>query len=99
MYQAFWPSEAPREETVDAFISAFATLKYIPCDNADPEPGFEKIALYTSPDGKPTHAARQLRTGKWASKLGQLHDIEHTTLSAIEGGHYGVAAVFLKRTI
>jgi hypothetical protein len=99
MSQAFWPPEAPREESPEAFIAAFSTLGYLPCENPDLELGFEKIALYASADGKPTHAARQLPTGRWTSKLGQLHDIEHATLPVIEGPIYGVTVCFLKRAL
>ncbi|MCI0637958.1 MAG: hypothetical protein L0Y72_23715 [Gemmataceae bacterium] len=42
----------------------------------------------------PTHAARQLPTGRWSSKLGPSEDIEHD-LHALEGEIYGTIALKL----
>src|SRR5271156_1758322 len=66
----FWPARAKREETLAAFREAFATIGYVPCDHAEAKSGFEKIALFADATGIPTHAARQLSTGLWTSKLG-----------------------------
>jgi hypothetical protein len=52
----YWPDGVPAELTLDAFIQAYGTLGYEPCDSSDWENGFEKIALYTTSDGEPTHA-------------------------------------------
>ncbi|MBC5829215.1 MAG: hypothetical protein GIW98_03355 [Candidatus Eremiobacteraeota bacterium] len=52
------------------------------CDDGTFTPWFDKIALFTK-DGVPTHAARQLRTGQWTSKLGALQDISHAQTSDI----------------
>ena len=48
------------------------------------EIGFEKVAIYSDAHG-PQHVARQLPDGKWTSKLGQQVDVEHSTLSVLEG--------------
>jgi hypothetical protein len=84
-------------ETVEAFQMAFATLGYNERTDASEEPGKQKIAVFASTEGKPTHAARQLPGGWWTSKLGQQIDIEHE-LSAIQGPIYGTVAVVLGRT-
>ena len=99
MEQSFWPPGIPRREDIDAFIQAFSELGYAPCQSADLEPRFEKIAIYVNPDGKPTHVARQLSNGTWTSKLGKLEDIEHATLDSLNGSQYGSVALFLKRPI
>ena len=52
----FWPDEAPRNESADAYRAMFAIF-------AD--------------KGRFTHVARQLRSGRWTSKLGEDCDIEH----------------------
>jgi hypothetical protein len=57
MGQGHWPEQAPRVETIAAFIRAFETMGYSPCDSNELEPGFEKVALYAR-EGRPTHAAR-----------------------------------------
>src|SRR2546430_690432 len=74
--QDSWPSGVARIETVQAFREAFATLGYADCDHEQLEPAWEKIALFALA-GIPKHAARQLPTGRWTSKLGPLEDIEH----------------------
>jgi len=90
----YWPKGVPRIETLDAFVSAYGTLGYGKCENDSLEPGFEKIALFTKryPDGtRPTHAARQLPSGRWTSKLGDCEDIEHEDLEVLHGPAYGMA--------
>lgn len=93
--QSYWPADVQREETLEAFIQAYVKLGYLPCDNGTYEPGCEKIVIYTQ--GKPTHAARQLTSGQWTSKLGQSFDIEHQTCQGVEGMVYGRAAQYLRR--
>jgi len=93
-----WPAGVPMEETISAFQMAYGTLGYVACNNSDPEPGYEKVALYAL-NGRPKHAARQLENGKWTSKLGEWIDIEHNTLKALEGPHYGYVCSALKRTM
>jgi hypothetical protein len=73
----YWPPGVPRERTRDAFVAAFASLGYTICESDDVESGYEKIALFAAVDGRPTHAARQLPSGRWTSKLGKAEDIEH----------------------
>jgi hypothetical protein len=93
----YWPPGVPRSATINSFVDAYATLGYVQCDTADPEPGFEKIAIYARPDGSPTHAARQLPTGAWTSKLGRSEDIVHTALAGLEGGQYGAVVRVMRR--
>src|SRR5438445_10482838 len=87
---AYWPTGDPREETLENFTDAFRELGYQPCDNDLLEAKYEKITIYVDSSGTPTHVAKQLRSGKWTSKLGSLEDIEHDTLEQLEGP-YGVA--------
>ncbi len=93
----YWPPAVPRQTTLSGFIEAFSALNYIPCETSGLEPGYEKVAIYASQAGEPTHAARQLPSGIWVSKLGELEDIEHHTLAGIEGQIYGYVAQILKR--
>lgn len=97
----YWPKDAPLEETVEAFLKAYQTEGYTPCDDGTPEPGHEKVAIYTDQDGIPTHAARLLSSGEWTSKLGGWEDISHPTLRALEGAvpAYGTPTAYLKRTL
>src|SRR5437899_10500914 len=81
----WWPPQLPKEETLENFIRAFESLGYTRCGHANLETGIEKVALFVDEQGVPTHAARQLESGAWTSKCGQLEDIEHKTLVNIQG--------------
>ena len=94
----FWPAGVPREETLEAFISALGTQGFSPCLSPELELRVEKIALY-SMGSIPTRAARQRLNGWWTSKLGPNFDIEHSDLAAVAGGIYGTPVVFLSRAI
>lgn len=96
-FVAYWPSEVARVETIDAFVEVFKLFGYTICTNDTHEKDFEKIAIYVNFEGKPTHAARQLDSGNWTSKLGDLEDIEHTSLDDINCSVYGSSAVLMKR--
>jgi hypothetical protein len=92
-------SEAPSNETLEAFEAAFATLRYVRCTDASLELRYEKIAIYASTAGVPTHAARQLHTGRWTSKLGHLEDIEHSSPDALISNSYGSPVLFMRRRL
>jgi hypothetical protein len=94
----YWPPEVPRERTLPAFVAAFATLGYAVCKGSAPEEGYEKIALFADTEGRPTHAARQLTSGRWSSKLGKREDIEHV-LRDLEGELYGAVVLIMKRSL
>ena len=91
----YWPQDAPRTETLEAFYRAFQSIGYTRCDDGSLKVGFEKIALYAL-GGRPKHAARQLPDGSWTSKLGKHIDIRHT-LRGVEGPAYGQVDSFMKR--
>jgi hypothetical protein len=94
----YWVEGVPMEETLSAYIQAYQTLGYEPCDKETSEIGYAKIALYVNEDGVPIHAARQLASGKWTSKLGALEDIEHE-LEGLTGDRYGKIGQILKKQI
>jgi hypothetical protein len=88
----YWPPNVPREESIDAFMKAYETLGYKLCYNESLEPGLDKIAIYGirySTKVVPTHAARQMESGEWTSKVGPFEDISHKTLDAVNGPVYG----------
>jgi len=97
-----WPCSQgePRDESVGAFAALFAGQNYQPCGLDDAlEPGFEKVAIYEGTDRRVKHMARQLRSGRWTSKLGDGWDIEHVALSGLEDDRYGQVRLILKRPI
>jgi len=98
----YWPPNVPREYTLSAYAKAFEAIGYHKCANGNLEEGFEKIAIFAArEDGRfvPTHAARQLPDGRWASKLGKSEDIEHSPLSAVNCPEYGRAVRFMRRPV
>ena len=99
----YWPTEVPREVSIEAFSSAFEGLGYRECRNGEVEEGLEKIALFArharSAKPVPTHAARQLSNGHWTSKLGRREDIVHRNVDDVSGPAYGVPVKFMKRKI
>lgn len=82
----------------DALEAALVALGFEPCPDGNPEPGWEKVALYAA-GAFGTHAARQLSGGTWTSKLGRQEDIEHDTAEALAGGVYGEVFRYLKRPV
>jgi hypothetical protein len=97
-----WPVGAPRTVTMDAFVKAYETRGYTLCYDNSLEPGLEKVAIYgiTSPvDGTttPTHAALQLESGEWTSKLGPFEDVRHKKIEDVNGPVYGRALFFMSR--
>jgi hypothetical protein len=95
MRTAYWPPGAEREETLEAFVAAFATLGYEVCESIEVEADFQRIAIYAVGD-RPTHAARQLANGSWTSKLGRSEDVQHS-LADLEGRLYGQAVRIVRR--
>ena len=91
----YWPPGLPCQETVDAFVKVFETLGYVACADDALETGWEKVALYAL-NGVPTHAARQLPSRRWTSKLGPEDDIEHE-LDGLVGPLYGAVVQVLRR--
>ena len=94
----FWPVSSSRDDFgLAALEAAFRALGYADCgDDDSPEPGFEKVALYGNVEFY-SHAAKQLPTGKWTSKLGREVDIEHDTPHDVAGGIYGELMQLMKR--
>ncbi len=96
-----WPRGLDREdlgrETLDNFIKAFKRLGYSKCTSVALEKGLEKVVIYVKGNDNPTHAARQIPSGAWVSKIGDEEDIEHTTPKVLEGKEYGKIGAILKR--
>ena len=97
----YWPPGVPEEETLSAFLAAFATRGYEECKDGSLEAGYERVALFAnrtaSGDFSPTHVARQLPDGRWTSKLGPCEDIEHVKVEDVNGPAYGTVVRFMRR--
>jgi hypothetical protein len=102
-YYYYWPPHLEREEyqkeTVENFIRAFEWKGYTKCRSPKHKKGVVKVAIFLDSSRCPKHAARQLESGSWTSKCGDYEDIEHFTLSAVEGDLYGEAVIFMHKRI
>ena len=92
----YWPSEVTGTDELATLVQLYLDEGYEKCENGEPEEGHKKVAIYVKED-RPKHAALQLESGRWTSKLGNMQDIEHDTLEVLEGQEYGKATVFLKK--
>lgn len=95
-----WPAGVERFVTTQAFLRAYGTMGFALCFDGTLEGGIEKVAIYgKGPPGAevPTHAALQLESGEWTSKLGPFEDINHTTAEAVQGPVYGRVICYLSR--
>ena len=80
-------------------MRAFEHLGHAGCGmDASLQPGAEKVALFSATLYY-THAARQLPSGKWTSKLGKAEDIEHDTPQDVAGGTYGEVFQIMRRPL
>ncbi len=93
----YWPPGIPELDDIPSFIQAFQILGYTSCNDGVLEPGFEKIALFADPHGTATHATRQLKNGKWTSKMGPFEDIEHDSCQDVRGPVYGTVTCYMRR--
>jgi hypothetical protein len=59
----YWPPGVAPELTLASYVQAFESIGYRICGDDTLQEGVEKIAVYVSADGFPTHAARQLASG------------------------------------
>lgn len=92
----YWLDGVHPDNTPEDWTAVLATVGFEPCKDSCLEPGWVKVALYAK-SSSVTHAARQLRDGRWTSKLGVFEDIEHDDLSVLEGALYGTVRLFLRR--
>jgi hypothetical protein len=93
----YWPT-ARREATVEGLTEAYQTLGYEVCGDGEFEVGIEKIAIFAVNAGgvpTPTHAALQLISGDWTSKLGSCEDIKHRDVHAVDGPLYGTLVAYM----
>lgn len=96
----YWPPNVPREVSIDAMVQVYEGLGFTICLSGDLEPDLEKVAIFAKQSGTrrlPTHAARQLDSGEWTSKLGPCEDVSHTDVNGVNGPAYGEVAYFMSR--
>jgi hypothetical protein len=79
-------------------FALFERAGYRVVSDATLEPGIQKIVVYADEVGF-THAARQLPTGRWTSKLGSWEDIEQAEPFDLTGPLYGTLFIFMARQL
>jgi len=97
----YWfPSDWPADDFgLGALEQAFLAMGNQSCGMDESlEPGFTKVALYGT-GFLYSHAARQLPSGKWTSKLGKGEDIEHDKPEDVGGGLYGEVMKVMKKPL
>ncbi len=95
----YWPiAVAPTAGDIQTLVPAYQALGFGVCADGKREAGVEKIALYGNFFFY-SHAARQLPSGQWTSKLGTDVDIEHNTPEDVAEGLYGVVMYFMSRSV
>lgn len=82
---------------VSAVEAVFRLRGYEPCDDGSLEADREKIAIYGDALGMALHAARQMPSGRWTSKMGDLADIEHDEPGEVESTLYGTIRSYMAR--
>ncbi len=93
----YWPPGIPALPTLSGVIEAYVQTGYEVCDSPEVERNFEKVAIFADAAQEPRHAARQLPTGAWTSKLGDHVDIEHAQVDVVGGVFYGEPTVYMRR--
>ncbi len=93
---SYWPSEVTDVDILETATQLFLESGFNKCETSELEEGYIKIAIYVKEETL-THAAFQLDSGRWSSKLGSWEDIEHDTLRVLESESYGKATIFLKK--
>jgi len=93
-----WPAGLSRDASVETLVKLYERRGFVVCDIPELEPGYEKIAIYGA-SGEWEHAARQMASGKWTSKMGPDEDIEHDSPNDLAGGAFGLVILIMKRPI
>lgn len=94
----YWPQDIEREWNMSNVLKILALYGYTEVsDNPSVESGYVKVAIYSDSDKSPTHFARQLQSGKWTSKAGELIDFEHDNLECLQCDSYGTIDRILKK--
>jgi hypothetical protein len=99
----YWPDGIPEDGSLKSAVRLFESLGFSCTDDPGYEQGAMKIAVYgKAAEGTIllwTHAARQLETGRWTSKIGALQDIVHDTPAALLGGEYGTHLQIMRKSL
>jgi len=91
-----WPKGFGSSRSVRTFKNFLALHRFEQCGDGALEEGWEKVALYATGDTA-QHAARQLNSGEWTSKMGHGIVITHPDVHSVEGPKYGKVVMYFRR--
>lgn len=93
----YWPWKDIPDDTAHGWFLFLQKMGFAPCENASFEPGVERIAVLENED-REIHACRQIQSGVWKSKLGDMGpDIDHVDLECLKEAYGDVAYILAKR--
>lgn len=99
--QGYWPAGLPHNRDPQTLRVLFCQEGFADCENGNLDQNLVKVALYRIPDGNGsyrwTHAARQLKTGLWTSKLGNSYAVIHRKPDDPDGDLYGSVYAYLAK--
>lgn len=85
-------------ESAERYIQYFKDRGFTESASMDLENEVQKIAIYLdTATNKFRHVARQLKNGKWTSKLGDWEDIQHDKPENLLGNLYGDKVVIFEK--
>jgi hypothetical protein len=91
----YWPPGFANDLTVETVATIINLHGYLVEIDKRTKPSAEAIAIYAK-DREWTHFAKYTG-GQWMSKLGDDHDIAHSSLDLLEGDLYGEVVRILSR--
>ena len=96
-----WPAGLPHNRDPQTLRQLFQQEGFTDCENGELDPTVVKIALYRTRDEDGnyewTHAARQLKSGLWTSKLGSSYEVTHRNPDDLDGALYGTVYAYLSK--
>ena len=92
----YWPPWATPDDRIESLIEVFDGLGFQQCDDGHLEDRYQKVALYEV-QGEAKHAAAQMPSGRWRSKMGHGPVIEHRSPESLSAGIYGEPTIFMRR--
>lgn len=96
LFGYYWPPGFPEDVSVGTATEILKLHGFVIELESGNEPATESIAIYA--DGEEwTHFAK-FSNGVWASKLGEDHDITHSSLELLEGDKYGRVIKILSKS-
>jgi hypothetical protein len=92
---SYWPDGFPGDITVPTAVAIFKLHGFTVESDGTIQPATDSVAIYADGD-EWTHFSK-FTGGAWLSKLGEGHDIEHSSPQALEGRLYGKVVRILSR--